>query len=399
MTIVRSGLRRIRPALHALAGAGLGLLAAATWAQAPTETRYPVSAEQKRTADEVARNGVPLSALAPTAPESHTVQTGDTLWGLSSLFLTSPWRWPELWGMNKEQINNPHLIYPGQVLRLVKIDGRARLQLEGQPSSAEAMPGQPGDLVKLSPQVRESTNFGRTAISSIPTAQIAPYISRPLIVQPGELDSAARIVGVQEGRVYLARGDIVYARGIADPNAKLFHVYRPGQPLIDPDDPQRRRILGWEAFYLGTASLVKAGDIATLLIQESRQEIGVGDRLVPIDYQVAQPFVPRRPEQEIAGRVVSVYAGVNYAGRGSVVSLNRGSQDGVQVGHVLDLLQLGQTLPDRTVGGRETIKLPDERIGQMFVFRVFDHISYALILRVRNPVEVGDRFARPEPTD
>jgi LysM repeat protein len=183
--------------------------------------RYPITEEQRQTADQVAQLGVPLSALAANAPDTYTVKRGDTLWDISSIFLTSPWRWPELWGMNKEQIANPHLIYPGQMLRLVKSDGRARLEL------ADGQAGQPGDVVRLSPRVRD-TGADREAIPSIPARVIEPFLSQAgCRVARGTGPGYPRIVATQEGRVFLGVGDVAYARGITDERVERYHVFRP----------------------------------------------------------------------------------------------------------------------------------------------------------------------------
>jgi LysM repeat protein len=198
------------------AGSGVALAQSAT-------SRYPVTTEQRATADQVAQAGVPISALAPNAPESYVVKSGDTLWGLSSMYLTSPWRWPELWGMNRDQIANPHLIYPGQELRLVKLDGRARLEIAGGSAGGTMGEG------KLAPQIREMTG-DRAAIRSIPSNLIEPFLSQPLVLEPRALDGAARIIATQEGRVYVGRGDDAYARGIKDDSIKNYSVFRPLRP-------------------------------------------------------------------------------------------------------------------------------------------------------------------------
>lgn len=366
--------------------------AAAAFAQESATTRWPVTGEQRRIADQVAQAGVPLSALAPNAPDTYTVKRGDTLWDISSVFLTTPWRWPELWGMNKEQVSNPHLIYPGQVLRLVKTDGRATLQV----ARPDELPGAPGDTVRLSPRIRDAGQERDTAISSIPNNLIEPFLSRPMIVDANELNQYPRIVATQEGRVFLGRGDTAYARGITDDKIENYHVFRPARPLYDPDDVERKNPIAYEAYYLGIARMARRGEVATLRIQDSKEEMGVGDRLVPIERQALVTYVPRRPERAVDGRVISVYGGVDHAGTHSVVTLNRGRRDGVEVGHVLALLATGETIQDRTSERREFIKLPDERTGEMFVFRVFEGISYALIMRVERPVKVGDRFQQPD---
>jgi hypothetical protein len=347
----------------------------------------PVTGAQRQTADEVAQAGVPLSALAASAPDEYTVKAGDTLWGISSIFLTSPWRWPELWGMNKAQIANPHLIYPGQVLRLVRIDGRARLEL--------AQGGQPADVVRLSPKVRD-LGGEREAIPSIPNRVIEPFLSRPAIISPDELDRFARFIATQDERVYVGVGDTAYARGIADDGIERFAIFRPARPLFDPDDVERRRPIAYEAFYLGLAQMIRGGEVATLRILESKEEIGIGDRLAPVTRIPVINYVPRRPDAPIEGRLVSIYSGLTETGTQSIVTLNRGARHGVKIGYVLELLDRGAVVLDRTGARGEYVKLPDERIGHMFVFRVFDEISYALVLRVTKPVKVGDRFVEPE---
>jgi len=385
---------RARPRESVLAAAAAcAALALPAAAQTTPDGRFPVTPTQRQTADQVAQAGVPLSALSPTAPESYTIKSGDTLWDISSLFLTSPWRWPELWGMNLEQVRNPHLIYPGQTLRLVRTaDGRALLQV----ADAQGLPGAPGDTVRLAPRVRDLGAAGRDAVAAIPHNLIEPFLSQPLVVDARALEAYPRIVGAREGRVVLGRGDVAFVRGVNDDRVENFHVFRPAAPLFDPDDVARRAPIAYEAFYLGTARMARRGEVATLDIQQSRQEIGIGDRLVPIERQSLIFYVPRAPEREVAGRIVSVYGGVDHAGTQSIVALNRGSRDGVEVGHVLALLNTGETVLDRTAGRREFVKLPDERIGEMFVFRVFETVSYALIMRVQQPVRVGDRFSRPD---
>ncbi|MDZ7651564.1 MAG: LysM peptidoglycan-binding domain-containing protein [Burkholderiaceae bacterium] len=213
----------------------------------------------------MASAGVPLSALSPTAPESYTVKSGDTLWEISSVFLTTPWRWPELWGMNKEQVRNPHLIYPGQTLKLVRTaDGRATLQVAGD---VQGLPGTPGDTVRLGPRVRDAGATGQAAVAAIPHSVIEPFLSQPLVVDAKSLDAYPRIVGARDSRVALGRGDVAYARGVTDDRIENYHIFRPAAPLYDPDDTARKSPIAYEAFYLGTARMAKRGEVATLEIQ------------------------------------------------------------------------------------------------------------------------------------
>ena len=376
---------RVRPGQLTALAAALAF-AGVVSAQVPADTRYPITQQQRSTADQVAMAGVPLSALAPSAPDVYTVKTGDTLWDISKLFLTSPWRWPELWGMNKQQVRNPHLIYPGQTLRLVRSGDRAMLVAGGEPG-----------VDKLSPQVRDAGSSGR-AIASIPYKAIEPFLSRPAVISPEELAKYPRIIAAPDSRVYLGNGDIAYARGIPDASIAKFNVFRPARPLYDPDDTDRRNPIAYEAEYLGIALLKQAGEVSTMAIEESKLEIGVGDRLIPVASHPIIAFVPRRSEKDVNGRVVSVYGGVTEAGTFNIITLNRGTRDGMEIGNVFALLENGATVLDRTSDTREYVKLPDERIGEVFVFRTFETISYGLVMRVQKPVAVGDRFSPPDAT-
>ncbi len=378
MTHIKSGVASV--AIFAVSLLGSGALAQ----DSTPASRLPITPKQRGTADQVAQSGVPLSALAPNAPERYTVKSGDTLWDLSGMYLTSPWRWPELWGMNKTQIKNPHLIYPGQTLVLVKDGDRARLQL------AEGEPG----VGRLEPRIRD-VGGERTAIAAIPNNLIAPFLSQPLVLDANGLADSPRIVATQEGRVFVGRGDDAYARGIEDDSIINYNVFRPLRALYDPDDKQRKKPIAYEAFYLGTANKVGGGEIAKMRIDSSKQEIGIGDRLLPVEREELVTYMPKRPDTAVDARVIAIYDGVRYAGGGQIVTLSRGSDEGVSRGDVLQLLRTGETKLDRTAAKREFIKLPDEQIGLAFVFRVFPGISYALIQRGTRAVEVGDRASNP----
>ena len=383
----RHGVSRRQAGLAAaLVLAGVGTRAAGA------EPNFPISAEQRARAQQVAQAGVPLSELAPNAPDSHTVQRGDTLWAISSLFLLRPWRWPELWGMNLDQIRNPHLIFPGQVLVLDKTGGRARLRM--------GRAGEGDNTVKLSPRVRsELLNNG--AIAAIPLNLIGPFLTEAVVFNGNELDAAPRIVATQEGRVLLSRGETAYVRGDLA-GARDFRLFRELKPLVDPET---REVLGHEGRYVGTAEFVRAGAQtsgekavvvpATFNITSTRLEALVGDRLSPVPQQELAAYVPRPPAAPLQGRIVSVYGDGLRAGQNQVVALNRGERDGLERGHVLALWRAGRQAVDTTSAARTPLQLPDERHGLLFVFRVFDRVSYALILSVQNPVGPGDRFTQP----
>jgi len=358
---------------------------------------YPITEQQRSTANQVAQAGVPLEDLAPNAPESHTVQRGDTLWDISKLFLKSPWRWPQLWGMNLDQIRNPHLIYPGQVLVLVKADGRAMLKVAQDASPV------PGNTVKLSPRVRAEL-LPNGAIAAIPLHLIGPFLNEAVVFDTDELARAPRIVATQENRVIVSRGETAYVRGDLA-GARDFRLFRQPRPLLDPET---RQVLGYEATYVGTAEFVRDGGLlpaadgkssvvvpTTFVITGTRLEAGVGDRLSPVPPSDLAAYAPHSPSGTVEGRIVSVYGEAVRAGQNQIVALNRGAKDGIERGHVLALWRAGAAAVDRTDGQRTVMRLPDERHGLLFVFRVFDRVSYALILSVQEPVGVGDRFTQP----
>jgi LysM repeat protein len=364
---------------------GLGSAGAAT---------YPITPQQRGTAQQVAQTGVPLSELAPDAPDSHTVVRGDTLWAISKLFLKSPWRWPELWGMNLDQIRNPHLIYPGQVLVLDKSGGRARLRV--------AQAG-PDGTVTLSPRVR-SEALGDGGVPTVPLNLISPFLNEAVIFSADELLRAPRVVAAPESRVMMGRGDKAYVLGDLG-GLRDWRVFRQAVPLRDPTT---KEILGYEAHFLGTAEYVRAGGTtatadgksslavpATFELLSVKEEIGVGDRLAPVPPRELTNFAPHAPAQPIAGQIISVYGESLVAGQNQVVAINRGSRDGVERGHVLAVLRDGVVTADTTTERPTQIKLPDERHGLMFVFRVFDRVSYALLLQIQQPVSAGDRFTQP----
>jgi hypothetical protein len=366
----------------------------AVGSHAQNAPNYPITAQQKSTASKVSEAGVALSELSPNAPDSYTVKRGDTLWGISGLFLKSPWRWPELWGMNLQQIRNPHLIFPGQILYLDTSNGRARLRV-GTPV------GMNGTL-KLSPRVREGSLDD--AISTVPVHLLESFFNEAVVFDNGEeLLKAPRIVATQEGRVVVSRGETAYIRGDTA-GRKEFRLFREPKPLRDPTT---KEVLGYEATYVGAAELVRDGlegngadgqpvvVPGTVTITSARQESMVGDRLAPVvarDFDAAVPHAPANPVQ---GEVVAMYGDNLTGGQNQVISINKGVRDGMERGTVLALWRAGEVVKDTTDPDKRMIKLPDERHGLLYVFRVFDKVSYALILTVKDPVKPGDRFTQP----
>jgi hypothetical protein len=298
--------------------------------------------------------------------------------------------------MNLEQIHNPHLIYPGQVLVLEKVDGRARLKLANAVGST--------DTVKLEPGVRsESSDFG--AISSIPMNVIGPFLNDALVFENDELNRAPRVVATQEGRVVSSTGDIAYVKGDLSP-ARSWQLFRAPRPLVDLETNQ---ILGWEARYVASADRIRQGETrpgagpmpagvdvpSTIRITSVHDEVSVGDRMAPAAVRDFEPFVPHAPTGELNGMVIALYGDSLTASNNQIVAINRGKHDGVERGHVLAYWTEGHVVKDETDDHHPLMKLPDERHGLLFVFRVFERVSYALVLQADEPVVPGARFSKP----
>lgn len=381
--------------IRATAASALAFVAATLVGFSAHAVNYPVTEGQRGTAQKIAGTGIPLSELAAGAPDSYTVKRGDTLWDISKLFLKSPWRWPELWGMNMDQIRNPHLIFPGQMLVLDKSNGRARLRI-GKPV------GDSG-FEKLSPQTRVEA-IGDGAIPPIKLSLIEPFLNESVILQSNDMSDVPRIVAAQEGRVLLTNGDLAYVRGELDPEMTRYRIYREPKALTDPTTNE---VLGFEAAYVGAADFVRAGETrlddkgqpeivpSTFMIGSVRQEVRIGDRLSAPPKKDYENFIPRSPDNPVDGRVVSVYGEALYAGRNQIVAINKGAVDGLERGHILALWQTGATTVDRTDPGKPKLKLPDELNGNLMIFQVFDSLSYGLIMSSKDSVKRGDRLSRP----
>jgi hypothetical protein len=350
--------------------------------------------------------------LKADAPDRYVVVPGDTLWGISTRYTDSPWRWPELWGMNREQIQNPHLIYPGMVLLLDR--ARGTLSIAGVPSGTQpgapsgAQPGAPSGpgtaagappsgTTRLAPRAR-AESLTDQQIPSIPPSAIEPFLSRPLVIEPDGLAKAPTIVATEKDRVILAAGNTAYVRGIADAGEETWYVFRQGAPLVDPDT---QRTLAYEAIYLGTAQVTRPGNPATIVLTSAVQEVNAGDKLVAAGPPQPMNYAPHAPSADLRGRVLRIYGSVGRVGEAGplqIISINRGRADGIEVGHVLALHSLGGAVRDTTkaLGASDAlIKLPDERAGISFVFRVFDRVSYALVMHVTRPISPLDVVRTP----
>jgi hypothetical protein len=352
-----------------------------------------------------------------SAPDRYTVQKGDTLWSIAGRYLKEPFRWPELWKTNQEQLKNPHLIFPGDVLVLERDGKEVHLRKVAL------------ETVKLRPGIRSEPS-SQGAISSIPPAVIEPFLSKPLVVGANELDAAPRIVATAESRVAVGAGDVAFAQGIKKTDGNQWQIFRRGDPIVDPASGTT---LGYEAIYLGEASVRQHGDVATLAITKSVQEIYRDDRLIPLARQKPVfAYMPRKPEKPIKGHIVAAYGGLQETGPLAVVTLSKGSKDGLQVGHVLAIersqtayrygqrtaplfgrsgpsgdeaprnyyseviVPRDQLLPKAELVTRDSIaKLPDERYGLVMVFRTFDRASFGVVMESSRPVAVADVVTTP----
>jgi nucleoid-associated protein YgaU len=313
-------------------------------------------------------------------PDRYVVVKGDTLWDISERFLESPWLWPEIWYVNP-QVENPHLIYPGDVLTLVYVDGKPQLRVERGKGT-----------YKLSPQARAERLD--KAIPTIPIDAIQQFLTQPLVADQDTLENAAYVVSSADEHLIAGAGDRIYARGVDADQGDRYHIFRPGDAYIDPDTGE---VLGYEALYLGDGSAEKFGDPSTLRLTRTNREINIGDRIMPMTQEdVYAYFTPHAPNEEVEGRIISVVDGVTQIGQYQVVAINRGTREGIDVGTVFEIYQAGQLIPDQVSKERNAqVQLPDEKAGLLMVFRTFEKVSFALIMKATSALHVGDRIRNP----
>lgn len=326
-------------------------------------------------------------------PQRYVVVKGDTLWDISARFLRDPWRWPEVWQKNP-QVENPHLIYPGDILTLIYIDGQPFIQVQrGQLDDSGRIRSieQPSGVVKLSPRVRiESLE---RAIPTIPIDAIKQFLSRPRVVTDGELDQAPYIVGTVGEHMIAGADHSVYVMGIDNKEYGEYVVVRKGQVYRNPKD--RKDILGYEALYVADGRVQSLGQPSKVYLESSSREVLNGDRLLPPDdAHVEQNFLPHAPKDPVEGQIISVYDGVTQIGQFQIVVLDLGHVDYMEQGHVLAVYQKGETIRDPVNRGKK-ITLPDERAGIVMVFRVFERVSYALVMSATRAIHTLDTVVNP----
>jgi LysM repeat protein len=372
-------------------------------AGAPTSQTEPTAettADEDLTATEVAAGAAEAQAeapvqqsapqgaemLSPTAPKSYTVQRGDTLWDIASTFLRDPWYWPEVWYINP-QVENPHLIYPGDVLALAfGADGRPQVRLER------------GGAARLNPRLRTSPLEG--PIDTIPYSAIAAFLARPSVLSQEDIRNSPHVVALRDDHMVAGAGHEVYVRNSDAPLNTRYSVVHVGDPLVDPDDGD---VIGYEGNYTATALITKPGQPAKAMLTESQRETRPGDRLFTVDSEVPLNFVPRAPRNPVEGRIISVQDRHELIGQYQVVVINRGKRHGIDAGHVLAIDQAGEIVRDQWRGGREAsahafadrVRLPDERAGTLLIFKSFDRIAYGLVVGAAHPMAVLDKVRNP----
>jgi len=321
--------------------------------------------------------------LATGAPNEYVVQVGDTLWDIANTFLRDPWYWPEVWYVNP-QVENPHLIYPGDVLALVTIDGQTRIT------------NVRGSTYRLSPQARISPLS--ESISSIPYEEISAFLSRGLVIEKDEADRLPYILATRGDHMIASAGNEVYIRG-GQPaqNGTRYSVVHVGDELVDPDDGD---VIGFQGIYIGEGALSRGGDPATVALTDTNREALTGDRLIPESVDIPLNFFPKAPDIDVDGRIISVVDGVSLIGQYQVVVMNRGARNGLAPGDVLTVYQAGEVVTDRFggnsfVGGGEQVTLPDEEAGTIMVFKVYDRIGYGLVMEATSDIHVLDAVRNP----
>ena len=332
-------------------------------------------------------------AVNPDHPDMYVVQTGDTLWDISAVFLRDPWLWPEIWNINS-QIANPHLIYPGDVVRLVYVDGQPQLQVGNgavaslRPFGAQSVNTRP--TVKLTPQMT-SVPLDE-AITSIPMDQIRDFFTSSRVLTEEEIDAAPYMVAGPQERIMIGQADNFYVRGPLAPGISIYQVFRIGDRYRDPET---REYLGYRAEFKGTARFeLQSEDVSKFSVTRSNEEILAGDILLPLQQDDLDPILyPKVPETQISAKIISVEGGVSHIGQLDVVALNKGIDAGLENGHVLAVLDLGERVRDTVNGG--SVDLPDERAGMLIIFKSLPAMSFGLILEAEQPLSVGDTVTNP----
>lgn len=378
----------------------------------PAETTDQQAAEEPVTAQtEDADQKHSAIRIRESSPRQYTVKKGDTLWDISSQFLRDPWYWPEIWHKNR-QVQNPHLIYPGDVLTLIYVNGQPQITVastEQAPITVDSATaeqkttrtvttrtvkteGRSLPVVKLSPTIRKQGL--NASVITIPGDAIRQFLTKPRVVTEEELERAPYILASDDNHLIMGQDNIVYVRGELDKERVRFTVFRPGEELIDPETEE---VFGFEAVYAGEAHIKKYGDPSIAQLTSTVREVLIGDRLLPVDKgKIDNIYYPRPPDRDVKGQVISLFDALFGIAKFQIAVINRGSRDGLEVGHLLETQSSGDVVEDDyNLRDRGEIKLPDKRSGLMMIFRVFNKVSYGLILESTLPINNHDVVATP----
>jgi len=353
-----------------------------------TETNEPVTLAE---ATEAPKKEIRVKAQHP---RQYTVKKGDTLWGISSMFLEDPWYWPEIWQKN-QQVQNPHLIFPGDILTLVYVNGQPQMLVNEaqhkevqQASESGGMP-----VKKLSPSIRTSSL--EASIPSIPGDAIRQFLTKPRVVSKEQLEDAPYIVGSEDGNLILGSGNRVYVRGEIDKERVRYSVFRPGKALRDPETND---ILGYEAIYTGEVHIAVYDDPASGDLTFTEREVLIGDRLLPEDRsKLENLYFPHVPDREVNAQIMELNEALTGVAQFQVVTINKGERDGMEVGHLLATFTNGATVRDRhNKRSSKPVKLPNERSGLVLTFKTFDQVSYAITLESKRVIRNYDYLHTPK---
>jgi len=346
----------------------------------PVQATRPASAPaQRHRSPAVGQVAPPPVLLNPRHPDRYEVQVGDTLWDIAAMFLQDPWYWPEIWQINP-QVANPHLIYPGDLLTLAYVAGQPVIQI------------QRGTAQRLSPRIREMPL--EDAIPTIPFETLRAFLSRQAVLQPSQLETLPYVLAQREGLIGSA-GENVYARGTSGPVGTAYKLVHLGEPLVDPDDDA---VIGYEGIYVGQGRVQRTGDPSTVLLTDTVRETLVGDYLLEDEDLAPMNYFPRTPGTDVEGRIVSVINGLSLIGQYQAVVINRGALHGLEPGHVLEVYRTGEVIKDEVAQSglfADKVQLPDESAGTMMVFRIFDRMSYALVMEATSEIRVLDTVRNP----
>lgn len=386
--------------VRAAAGvAALALALAGCGSDAPPRPDDPVPPQAEQAAPEISATEGEGSgsggavALQDNAPLRYIVKKGDTLWDIANKFLKDSWQWPEVWTAN-EKVANPHLIYPGDELYLYYVDGAPRVavaQAPGETAPAEVLP--PGGMGDMTPRARESALD--QAIYSIPLDAIRAFLKGPRMIDEDLLDDAPYLLAFQSDKLLGGADEIAYALDVEDTSVTQYQLVRKGEEYRDPDDND---VIGFEVLPVGDAEIRAFGDPATIFLRRSDMEARAGDYLLPLDQDpLATRFIPHAPDKAVDGKIISVYNGVSQIGQYQVVTINRGTEQGMEPGHVLSVMQTGRKAKDPYALFGGNVRLPEQKAGTIMVFKTAPRMSYALVMSATQPIHVLDKVEKPEP--